>query len=224
MDRQKLERNLVILILVLLGVGFTVEFLLVQKVRKQQFEELKARGRGVEQRQSQGAPKVPAFELTDHRGETFDRDRLRGDWTFVFFGFTHCRNACPTAMAALREVWEVLEGQPRLGTDARAVFVSVDPARDTRARLASFVEGFHPDFTGVRGPRADLRPLTDALGVHLGEASPGETTGSEPMQMSHSTGIYLVAPDLRVQALFTPPYDPVAIVDRYAGLRHEASP
>ena len=94
------------------------------------------------------------FALVDHRDEPFVPARLEGHWSLVFFGFTHCPDICPTTMAFLDRLAGELEGTE--AEDTAVFLVSVDPARDTPAQLASYVPYFNPDFTGVTGEFLDL--------------------------------------------------------------------
>ena len=91
---------------------------------------------------------LPAFELVDQNGNPFGPARLSGRWTFVFFGFTHCPDVCPTTLFTLNEVVRQLEDLPEDQRPA-VLMVSVDPNRDTPDKLASYVPYFNPDFLGL---------------------------------------------------------------------------
>ena len=96
---------------------------------------------------------IGEFELIDHHGQPFDRARLEGGWTLIFFGFTFCPDICPTTMTFLDGFVGQLEGTE--AEDTRVVMVTVDPARDTVEQLAKYVPYFNPDFTGVTGEFLD---------------------------------------------------------------------
>src|SRR5690348_6295021 len=86
--------------------------------------------KGVLGPQSNSAAIGGPFQLVDTSGRTVDQDVLKGKWSVVFFGFTHCPDVCPTTLFELGQV------EPLLGTRAngfQTVFVSLDPARDTPA-------------------------------------------------------------------------------------------
>src|SRR5213592_3274565 len=88
------------------------------------------------------------FKLTDQNGQTISDQDLKGHPFLVFFGFTHCPDVCPTT---LFEVSEVLR---RLGPDAdkvNALFVTVDPERDTPAALKDYLASFDPHLRGLTG-------------------------------------------------------------------------
>ncbi|MGH8696817.1 MAG: SCO family protein, partial [Burkholderiales bacterium] len=93
------------------------------------------------------------FELTDPTGQRRTLADFRGKVVLVFFGFTNCPDACPTAMAEMAQVVD------RLGPDGarvQALFITVDPERDTADVLAKYVPAFHPSFIGLRGSPEDI--------------------------------------------------------------------
>ena len=84
---------------------------------------------------------VQPFELLDHHGESFTPESLRGQWSFVFFGYTHCPDVCPTTLATLADAAD------RVDDDRMHVlFVSLDPERDDLGRLGDYVTTFDPAF------------------------------------------------------------------------------
>ena len=109
-----------------------------------------------------GAPEAPKFKLTDVTGAGFGKELnladhngkprtladFRGKVVTVFFGFTHCPDACPTTLAEMAQVAKAL------GPDAdklQVLFVTVDPERDTPQVLRQYVPSFNPAFLGLHG-------------------------------------------------------------------------
>ena len=109
-----------------------------------------------------GAPEAPKFKLTDVTGAGFGKELnladhngkprtladFRGKVVTVFFGFTHCPDACPTTLAEMAQVAKAL------GPDAdklQVLFVTVDPERDTPQVLKQYVPSFNPAFLGLYG-------------------------------------------------------------------------
>jgi protein SCO1/2 len=93
------------------------------------------------------------FRLIDHNGNAFTDQDLKGRPFLVFFGFTHCPEVCPTT---LFEVSEILR---KLGPDADrvgALFVTVDPERDTAPVLKDYLSSFDPHLSGLTGELADI--------------------------------------------------------------------
>lgn len=88
------------------------------------------------------------FDLKDHNGKTVSLKSYRGKYLLVFFGFTHCPSACPIGLHTLSEVLK------KLGKDSskvQALFISVDPERDSEEVIRNFVKNFDPHIVGLRG-------------------------------------------------------------------------
>src|SRR4029434_1753795 len=107
---------------------------------------------------------IPATQLIEQDGSRFDRASLKGRWSLLFFGFTHCPGICPMTLTTLAQVRKELGG---LEADElpQVVLVSVDPERDTPARMAEYVTKFDPSFMGVTGTTAAIDEFTGALGI-----------------------------------------------------------
>src|SRR5947209_19339711 len=93
------------------------------------------------------------FRLVDQNGKPVSDADLKGKWQLVFFGYTHCPDACPTA---LNEIALALD---RLGAKREAVgvvFITVDPERDTPAALKSYLESFDAPVVGLTGTPAEV--------------------------------------------------------------------
>ena len=140
------------------------------------------------------------FTLTDHTGKSFGIEQLKGKWSFVFFGYTHCPDVCPTTMSVLGSVAN------RLANNVPAVqyiFVSVDPERDTPEQLGQFVTWFNGDFIGVTGTDQELENLTRQLGVVYMRIPDGKE--SETYTVDHTASVLLFDPDGRFHAIFSAP-------------------
>jgi protein SCO1/2 len=162
---------------------------------------------------------IGAFHLLDQYHKPFDESRLRGHWSFVFFGYTHCPDVCPTALATLASVYRGLGDVPELKADTQVVFVSVDPQRDTPDQLAAYVSYFDTDFIGATGPEAQLKPLTTRLGIVYARV-PGESPAD--YLVDHSAAILLFDPQARLYALFSAPHDAATMGADYRKLRAHA--
>lgn len=157
-----------------------------------------------------GSP-LPAFVLRGPNGE-FTNANLLGRWSFMFFGYTHCPDICPTALTLMKEIKAALAAQtvvspaPSQGIPLRitfqVVFVSVDPRRDTPELLGEYVAAFDPAFIGVSGNDAELAPLTGKLGSYYRRNDGADT---RRYTADHSAAIYLLDPQGRLAAVFSPP-------------------
>jgi protein SCO1/2 len=141
---------------------------------------------------------VAAFELVDHEGRVFDKHALAGRWSLVFAGFTHCPDICPTTLATMAEL-----GARLGGTSPRLVFVSVDPERDTPARMAAYLRHFGPDLVGATGSPAAIGSFTRDLGLAQVKV-PGV---GDDYTVDHSAALVLLDPQVRVAGYFPPPHD-----------------
>ncbi len=141
------------------------------------------------------------FALVDHHGEAFTPERLEGQWTLIFFGFTYCPDICPTTMSFLNRFVQELEGTE--AEDTRVVMVSVDPARDTVAQLAEYVPYFNPEFTGVTGEFLDIHRFATSLNTPFRKV-PGQ---DENYLVDHSANVVLINPRGDFHGFFKTPLD-----------------
>jgi protein SCO1/2 len=111
-----------------------------------------------------------AWAITDHRGQAVTAAALAGRWSIVFFGFTYCPDVCPVTLSVLNRAIADLPEPPRV------MLVSLDPKRDTPARLGDYLAAFNPDYVGLTGRARDIQNLADALGMAFVRI-PGLTRG-----------------------------------------------
>ncbi len=146
---------------------------------------------------------LPEFELVDMNGEPFTRASLENQWTFLFFGYTYCPDICPMTMALLASTFEeIRRADP--SADPRAVFVSVDPERDTPEALKTYVPYFHQEFLGVTGPMEQLTPLTRSMGILHRKAE--DPRDPDNYLVDHSASIILINPRGEFQAVLSAPH------------------
>ncbi|MCZ6912110.1 MAG: SCO family protein [Proteobacteria bacterium] len=160
---------------------------------------------------------LPEFELLSHSGQAFRKENLRGNWSFLFFGFTHCPDVCPTTMSTLNRVVGGIADRGK--RQPRVFFVSVDPMRDSADKLAAYVPYFNPEFVGLTGELASIQNLTRDLGVAV-IYTPTEQTvaGHEDEQnysVDHTTALFLIDPDGRLSGIFSAPHITEQIIDDY---------
>ena len=156
------------------------------------------------------------FHLIDQDGLPFDRARLEGKWSFLFFGYTHCPDVCPMTLATLRRIREHLAAHPNGLDGTQFVFVSVDPERDTPAQLKSYVTYFGQGFLGATGADDQLQALTRPLGALY--ARPAESSGGE-YAVDHTAAIFLIDPGAGFHALFSSPHEAEAIARTFLETR-----
>ncbi len=149
---------------------------------------------------------LPELVARDHRGEWFRLADQKGNVVLLFFGYTTCPDVCPATLARWKRVRE------QLGPDrarVRFVFVTVDPERDTAAKVREYLELFSPDFVGLVGSEAELRPWYQAFGAAYEKVpQPGSAAG---YLVAHTASVPVVDTQGRWRLRFSPE----ASVDEY---------
>ena len=143
------------------------------------------------------------LNLTDMNGEPFALDQLKGNSVLVYFGYTTCPDACPTTLIDYQVVKE------ELGADAdrvKFVLVTIDPERDTEAKLQEYLAFFDPEFIGLRGDEAQTEQVKRDYGVLVNRVEyPDSAT---KYLLDHSTQTYVIDPQGRLALTFPYGMDP----------------
>jgi protein SCO1/2 len=159
------------------------------------------------------AESLTPFRLTDIDGKPFTVDQLKGHWTVMFFGYTHCPDVCPTTFNSLKKWRKTLREKNE--PVPQVVFISVDPARDTTAKLAENVRYFDPEFSGATGSLVELNNLTQPMGAMFDYEDPetGEALSltSPPLEknysVNHTASLFFINPRAQLVAYALPPAD-----------------
>jgi protein SCO1 len=144
---------------------------------------------------------LPDLPITDHEGRPFGLAGFHGHWSLAFFGFTHCPDICPATLQVLAGARRLLDDLPPEDRPG-VVMISLDPGRDTPARLAEYVPFFDPEFRGLSVAAADLPELTRAFGAAYAYSPLGE----DSYTVDHTSSVFLVDRDGRVAAVFPTPH------------------
>ena len=152
---------------------------------------------------------ISEFELTDSNGKIFNLERLRGSWSLIFFGFTHCPDVCPTALHTMASVYSQMEEQLPTAQLPQIIFVSVDPQRDSLEILKKYSEFFHPLIIAATGQHPQLEKLTRELGLLYTIEAHAE--GATDYAVDHTAGIVLINPNAKLVGLLPPPHDDAQI-------------
>ncbi|WP_440635575.1 SCO family protein [Bradyrhizobium sp. PUT101] len=151
------------------------------------------------------------FQLTDQNGKAVTDKSLKGKPTLIFFGYTHCPDVCPTSLFEISEVLRVM------GKDAdkvNAVFISVDPERDTPATMKDYLSSFDPHLEGLSGAPAETAKVITSYRVYAKKVP----TKDGDYTMDHTALIYLMDRDGRFVSPFNlkrPPEEAAAELKRY---------
>lgn len=142
------------------------------------------------------------FELVDHTGAVRRDEAFRGRYMLIYFGFTYCPDACPTALLAMAEA---LDRVGPLAARVQPILITVDPDRDTPQQLASYVAAVDERLIGLTGTHAQIAAVARAYRVFYRKVTP---PGMSDYLVDHTSLVYLMDPDGKFLAHFsheTPP-------------------
>lgn len=147
------------------------------------------------------------FELVDQNGNAVTDQTFRGKLMLIYFGFTYCPDACPTALGVMSAALDKLD----VSADRVVpVLITVDPDRDTPPVLKDYVASFHPRMMGLTGTHEQIGQAAKAYRVFYQKA-PGETP--DDYLMDHTTLIYLMDGDGKYITHFGPDATPDQIAE-----------
>ena len=147
------------------------------------------------------------FQLVDQNGKTVTDTDLKGKWSLIYFGYTHCPDACPTA---LNDISIALSELGPKRDAVRPVFITVDPERDTPETLKAYVTSFDAPILALTGTAEQVAKA--AKGYRVYYAKHPEAGGD--YSMDHSSVIYVMDPQGRFTASFTHESAPEQISER----------
>lgn len=149
-----------------------------------------------------GTPRqVADYTLIDANAQTVQTQAWQGRWKLLYFGFTFCPDACPTALSDMRHVKSLLADDD-LPLDFG--FISVDPARDSAERLKQYMEYFDAEIRAYSGSKQVLDELTRNVGVVYKIRDEGD---QQNYLVDHSTFFVLLNDKVQVQAILRLPHD-----------------
>jgi protein SCO1/2 len=147
------------------------------------------------------------FRLTDQNGKPVSDADLKGKWQLVFFGYTHCPDTCPTA---LNEIALALDQLGVKRDEVEIVFITVDPDRDTPEVMKAYVQSFDARIIALTGSPDAVAQAAKAYRVYYAK----HPRGDGDYDMDHSAVIYVMNPEGRFTATFTPDSTADAIAQR----------
>lgn len=155
---------------------------------------------------------INLVDLIDHTNKPVTKQRLEGRWTFVFFGFTHCPHVCPATLTQLGVVKKNIDSNEQAKNNVQYFFISVDPDRDTVARLSEYMSHFSKDFVGMRGRAEDIVVLEKQMLAFHRIVDKG---AEKNYDVDHSAEVYLINPKGELVAKFQPPMQPVKVAEQF---------
>jgi protein SCO1/2 len=164
---------------------------------------------------------LPAFSLQQSDGTPLVPGELKGHWTLVFLGFTHCPDVCPTTLAQLAQAqkqWAALPDPIR----PRVLFVSVDPERDTPDAIGEYAHAFDRDTLAATADIPALEAFARALSMVFMKVPAPEGTAAGQYSIDHSASLAVLDPQARMAGVIMPPLDSRAIAADMAALTQAA--
>jgi len=145
-----------------------------------------------------GRPSVGGpFTLVDGDGRTVTDQSFRGKWLVIYFGFTFCPDACPTALNTIAGSLEALGPE---AARIQPLFITIDPDRDTPPVMKQYVAAFDDRIVGLTGTPQQIAAVAKAYRVYYKKVGDGAS-----YTMDHTTALYVVGPDGRFNSLL--PHD-----------------
>jgi len=150
------------------------------------------------------------FLLTDHNGKLVTEDNLLGHYSLLYFGYTFCPDICPTS---LQTVSLALDQLGDLADKVQPYFITIDPERDTVAKMRSYVAYFNERLIGLIGTKAMTEKMAREYRVRY-EKVVEEGGDPELYLMDHTASVYLIGPDGQFITKFAHGITPQAMAER----------
>jgi len=161
---------------------------------------------------SAGIPGVGApFTLTTSDGRAVNERSYPGKWLLVYFGFTMCPDACPTALLS---IGGALDALGPLAGNVQPLFITIDPAQDTAAVMAEYMKSFDPRITGLVGTPEQVAAVEKNYRVYDAKRDLGRGT----VTIDHSSFIYVVNPHGQITSVLTGDLPKHALADELRGM------
>ncbi|QYR52059.1 SCO family protein [Lysobacter soyae] len=154
---------------------------------------------------------LPAFELQRAGGQRFTPADLKGHWTLIFLGFTHCPDICPTTLATMKPVQAHWNQTYAADQRPRLVFVSVDPNRDTPEVAQRYASAFSADTLAATTDEAHLLEFTQSLSMVFMRNAPEDASKPDQYSVDHSAAMAVINPRGELAGFLKAPFDAAAI-------------
>jgi protein SCO1/2 len=159
--------------------------------------------------QQAGAPVAPEsattqadvggpFTLTDHHGTAVSEKDFAGKYLMIFFGYSFCPDICPTTLSKVGNSLDLLGEKAE---KVQALFITVDPQRDSAEVLRDYVSNFHPGIIGLTGTPEQIDRVAKAYKVYHAKAETG-AEADEDYLVDHTAFVYLMDPQGNLAEVF----------------------
>ncbi|MBO9601927.1 MAG: SCO family protein [Novosphingobium sp.] len=130
------------------------------------------------------------FTLSDSGGKTVHWSDFDGKYRIVYFGYTYCPDVCPTEVGRIARGYAAFKSaHPDLAKQVVPMFITVDPERDTPAKVGEFTHAFSDDIVGLTGTPAEVDGAVKAFKVYVQKGEPNAQGG---YLVNHSNAAYLM--------------------------------
>ena len=154
------------------------------------------------------------FSLQTQHGQAFDRSSLKGNWSFIFFGYMACPDVCPMSLHALRGMHDLLASR-RADDNLQYIFVSLDPEHDTPEEMKRYLGWYHEAFIGLHGSLGEIDRMASTMAIKYAEHI--DETGYR--SIDHTSSVMIVDPRGRVVGALPPPLEPQRMAEQFKNLR-----
>jgi len=165
---------------------------------------------------------LPSFSLQQSDGTQLVPGELKGHWTLVFLGFTHCPDLCPTTLAQLAQAQKQWTALPD-STRPRVLFVSVDPERDSPDAIGEYAHGFDRDTLAATSDVPALETFARSLSMVFAKVPAPAGAPADQYSIDHSASIAVLDPQARMAGVIMPPLDPRAVAADMTALTQASS-
>ena len=145
-------------------------------------------------------------DVLNHRNEAFNNNSLEGQWSIIFFGFTHCPDICPNTLHQLQLATAKIKEPPTV------YMVSVDPKRDALPNLSEYITSFNPEFIALRAEEASLRPFARSMGAAYMRSEPNEQGNYE---VQHTAAVFVVNPNGKLAGYVNAPHTVDSLINAF---------
>jgi protein SCO1/2 len=167
---------------------------------------------------SQSPPRAADFTLTSHTGRPVSLGDFQGKLVLLYFGYTFCPGICPTTLAEVAQALQTLG--PKEAERTQVLMISVDPERDTPARLAGYLTHFNASFLGLTGTPDEIATAAASYGIYYKKY---EGTTENGYVVDHTSMVIVVDEKGFVQLLFPFGTPAQAMADDLTALLHTAA-
>ncbi|KFK38282.1 hypothetical protein AALP_AA3G094000 [Arabis alpina] len=176
--------------------------------KKRHIEDINKNSIAVKEGPSAGKAAIGGpFNLIRDDGKRITEKDLKGKWTILYFGFTHCPDICPDELIKLAAAIDKIK--EKSGVDVVPVFISVDPERDTVQLVHEYVKEFHPKLIGLTGTPEEIKSVARSYRVYYMKT---EEEDSDYL-VDHSIVMYLMSPEMNFVKFYGKNHDVDSLTD-----------